>query len=1354
MKRNRLIGVLTALFIVGSSLSAIAEKVPTSYLKRKNNGIPNKGIAEGCLPASASTELNINNVRCRINSGGDMWWDLADVSEYEIPQGSRKTSMFAGALWIGGTDVNGQLKLAAQRYRQVGYDYWTGPLTTDGTAAISSETCVTWDKLHVVYRKDVDDFLAWRAAPGDFPDYSIPRSITDYPAHGDESMKQSFYLAPFYDVDEDGVYDYTVGDYPYYDLDNDLCHKDVPTKETELGLVKGGLLADQVLKGDQTIWWVFNDRGNVHTETGGASIGLEIRAQAFAFATNDEVNNMTFYSFEIINRSTYRLQETYMSLWTDPDLGYAKDDYVGCDVLRGLGYCYNGTSVDGTGAYDHYGDQPPAVGIDFFQGPYMDKDGLDNPKYTTYVDPITLDTVTTIVCDESVNGVNFGNDIVDDERYGMRRFVYHNNSGTVAEYMTDPDIAVEYYNFLRGFWKDNTRMLYGGNAHVSSGAYGPECDFMFPDLTDPCDWGTGGIPPNGPKKWTEETAGNQEYDRRFMQSAGPFTLEPGAVNYITVGLPWARATTGGAFASVELLRKVDDKCQRLFDNCFKVVDGPDAPDLVMQELDKELILYISNKMTSNNFNELYQEHDPAIVSPDSVPAAERYDSLYRFEGYQIYQVKDETVTASEVHDADLARIVAQCDVKNGVSRLINFYYNEDLGALVPQEEVNGGDEGIVHSFRIVEDQFATGDRRLVNNKKYYFIVVAYGYNEYEKYSQDPANQIEGIISLYGQQKPYLAGRKNIKVYTGIPHIPSPEAMGTVANAEYGDGPKITRLEGQGNGGLIIDLTQESINEIVEQGFMFNPTYTNGNGPISVKVIDPLSVKNAQYILRFDPLSKIDSANWVLEEYDLSGNLVQKYNSDKNIAFTNEQIFVDLGISVTISQCGLPADNVHATNGFLNGSLVYADSSHRWLSGIPDIDGNTPYNWIRSGTVKTEGDPTFDDYNSASWIDASQYYEKILGGTVAPYRLCATASIGTNAIYNNPVGPAWSNSSYILMNKMSNLASVKLVFTPDKSKWTRCPVLEAGNDVTLTEGGASQMGLRKHASVDKDGQSGTAEATYDGHATGMGWFPGYAINMETGERLNVMFAENSWLAGENGADMILNPTSNYEALYQYLWGGMHFVYVMGHNGDTPNDCPIYDEGSWLYTKILSGTQTDYRYVFEDAMWVTIPMLAPGEVWLQNEAVITLNVTKPYKKDYSTVGSTTPENDNFPMYGFNTADIATVKGDLVTAKSALDLINVVPNPYYAFSGYETNQLDNRVKFTNLPDKCTISIYTIDGTLIRRYTKDDPTTYIDWDLKNSAGIPISGGLYLIHVNAPGIGERTIKWFGSLRPIDLNSF
>lgn len=80
---------------------------------------------------------------------------------------------------------------------------------------------------------------------------------------------------------------------------------------------------------------------------------------------------------------------------------------------------------------------------------------------------------------------------------------------------------------------------------------------------------------------------------------------------------------------------------------------------------------------------------------------------------------------------------------------------------------------------------------------------------------------------------------------------------------------------------------------------------------------------------------------------------------------------------------------------------------------------------------------------------------------------------------------------------------------------------------------------------------------------------------------------------------------------------------------------------------------------------------------------------------------------------------------------------------------------MRITNLPEKCTVSIYSTNGQLIRRYTKDDPEiTFVDWDLKIIFGIPIAGGLYIIHVNAPGIGEKVVKWFGALRPIDLNAF
>ena len=54
-----------------------------------------------------------------------------------------------------------------------------------------------------------------------------------------------------------------------------------------------------------------------------------------------------------------------------------------------------------------------------------------------------------------------------------------------------------------------------------------------------------------------------------------------------------------------------------------------------------------------------------------------------------------------------------------------------------------------------------------------------------------------------------------------------------------------------------------------------------------------------------------------------------------------------------------------------------------------------------------------------------------------------------------------------------------------------------------------------------------------------------------------------------------------------------------------------------------------------------------------------------------------------------------------------------------------------------------------------KDDPSiTSVDWGLKNEYNIPISSGLYIIHVDVPGVGQRVLKWLGVMRPIDLDTY
>jgi hypothetical protein len=1542
--------------------SAYAERVPERYIQKNTQEL--KQSAALCSPGAGFEIMSVNNVRARINTGGDMWQNFATaIAQYYIPANTNKTSLYAGALWIAGVDKYGQLKLAAQRFRQEGVDFFPGPITIDKTASTDNITCAKWDKMFHVTKAEVMEYRSYVNSENpaeEFPGYTTPASIREWPAHPDDP-NMAYYLAPFYDADGDGEYNASGSDgkdYPYYDFENDLCPlnyvdvkgwKPAPTMGSADSLASeggsavnshkteiGGILSDQVIKGDETYWWVFNDKGNAHSESKGQPIGLEIRAQAFAFATNDEVNNMTFYSYEIINRSTFTLTNTYFSPWTDADLGYAKDDYVGCDVERGMGYCYNGKDIDGSGQVEAYGEHPPAIGVDFFQGPYLDPDNSDNPAYKTAPkkgpsfqgnceivsyngQEITMsygwnvatnayDSVNDkkfIVRAEAINGVNFGNGIVDDERFGMRRFVYYNNTTDPVNGEPSRNNPSDYYNYLRGIWKNGQRMHYDGKAATSN--TGPETDFMFPGLSDPCNWGTNGETNYPFKDWTDKSAENTPDDRRFMQSAGPFTLLPGAVNYITFGVPWARDMSGDALASVAKLQQADDKCQALFDNCFKVLDGPEAPDMYFVELDKQIIIHLRNDApSSNNKDEGYKEKDQTII---------KGDSLYRFEGYQIFQLANANVGPEDLMDLSKARQIVQFDIENGVGRLVNFEADAVSGYDMPVLRVEGADKGISHTFEVTTDAFATGDRALVNNKQYYFMAIAYAYNNYQKF--DPYNSAEG-----GQRFPYLSGRHaaggvNLQAKVAIPHK---TIKGQVTRSKYGDIPPITRIEGKGNGGAWLELSNETRKEILskkplpfdtvlekhtvlfgdtEYPIAYKATYKANAGPVLVKVIDPLRVEAKDYILRFKPATckeaynpmtrkgsdntfayYISEAEWELLEIqktkqgidtilcpsdNISVSIKKSSDTLAQQILTNkyEQLFPNLGISITINQTFQPGDYWlrNSGNGYLGYEAIFADSSKIWLGGIPDEDIPTsPLNWIRSGSYYTTlnedgGYDLFQDHNAhdkserqlAAW-DPQQNYEKIFGGTWSPYLLASAR--GMNAYrengalddpfdYESLYGPVCGGAvNFTYDNFMTSIGSVDVVLTPDKSLWTRSMVIEMGNYSLRNEGQGHTFCLRKAPSLDKNGKSANPNAGASNNpddanyisATGMSWFPGYAINIDTGERLNIIFGENSSFTANNGRDMRFNPTNLiFDANGNYYMGGQHYVYIMGHKmiyhtskgSDDPQNAvemPAYDACAKylsLYKKPKTLPQAggdptkDYvlgknahYYIMSSCMYVGMPVPALGyenmfDYWMTGDEkykidttntafTLKIRVGKPYAR-YASENLANPQalvggkkggepipvdpqynplNHDWPMYSFSTKGMEAYI-DQAKIISDVDLISVTPNPYYAYAGYERNALDNRVRFANLPESYTISIYNIGGILIRQWAHMDNSANsdysngqsthlgntLDWDLKNFAGVPISGGTYLIHIKTPH-GDKVIKWFGVIRTVDLTTY
>jgi hypothetical protein len=1338
--------IMVALFALGT-WSASAH-IP-DYI-RKQSKMVNKAKYRGvCSNSTSQIDQSINNVRARLLGGGDCWWDFSD-GRYIVPKvdpssGQREvSSIFAGSVWIGGVDPAGNLKIAAQDYRNDGRnDFWPGPLTELGVT--DEFTCDNWDRHFRVIGDEIREHLR-NIANGNLSPDAIPRGVKGWPGRGNPYFVDVWgfdlpfttqALAGFYDADDNGNYDPLKGDYPSIEI--------------------RGCPLDRYP--DEMIFWIYNDEGSgqVHARTQGSPIQMEVQVQAFGYTTNDELNDMTFQRYKLINRATERIDSCFFSMWIDPDLGCHLDDYIGCDIEKNLMYVYNQDNQDGDpgcacGDVATYCDNIPILGVDYFRGP--------------------LDT--------------FG------EELGMNSFMYYNNGGigTPPQGTADPGAPNEYYNYITGTWRDGTPLTIGGSGYAPQDPNAVTTRYALPDA------------PNSATGWSMCTAGLPFGDRRTLQASGPFTLKPGAVNELIIGIPWVPDISYPC-PDLEGLFRADKLAQGLFDNCFELLDGPDAPSVSWLEMNQEVIAILSNDSLSNNYAEGYTQQD--FLAPDSLknnpdPAiAATVD--YKFEGYRIYQLVSPNVSAADYEDTEKARIVAEVDLKNGIQKIYNWIEDRDPNTndvlYYPELQVEGVDSGIKRTFSVKDDKFASGnDKRLINHKKYYFSVIAYAYNNFETF--DPLAR-----PVVGQQRPYLVGRRNIQIYTVIPRPIVDQSL----QSAYGDGVEITRIQGQGVGNNFVDLKPESRDAALEPGFNGELTYRAGRGPISVTIFNPFEIKDGDYELNFVDSDNTDDtidddAHWELTEV-ATGNTIA---SERTIAEINEQLIVDYGFSITIFQTGetgnytphLEAPNLFPVtpgeaNGGIGAEIEYADQDAQWLLGFPDQDfGIFHY-------VKTRA---FEDDER---LDPNQGLSTLGDGWFVPYALAdwrinntermispawTGKSIG-NFVNQSVVGSATSLTSPTgRFRKLNDLRNVDIVLTNDKSKWSRCVVVESASgywtaseyqpkDSTLsTEGDGNKVremfDVRYGLSVGKDDNDGDGLPDPDGAVDqngdplrGMGWFPGYAIDVETGERLNIFFGENSCYKSSlnsrfTGRDMLWNPTdqilrgNQYSDYFDLVLGGQHWVYVM----NTP-----YDSCEALRLRLTpeyhSNSITAKVSELRNVSWAGMVQLANGfemlplrDGLIPNDAVIKLRVDNPYQTTYD---AATDDNTAHPKYLLRIEGRESLALEGIQIDNALDSVKVVPNPYYGFSQYETSQFTNTVKITNLPGQCVVTIYSLDGKFIRQYQRNEVyapyqqiTPALEWDLKNNKGIPVASGVYLINVQAPGMGERTIKWFGIARQFD----
>ncbi len=273
--------------------------------------------------------LDLNNVRAVLMDNGYFFNHCSiQVGGYEIPKGSGNQAIYTSSFWFGAKDVNNQLKVCAPSYcsSNSNSDLWAGPLDVNtGNAIVPNPFSQTY---WTVNSWDISSHIANSQSNG----YVMPASIANWPAHGDITVGADYYLAPFVDENNNGIYDPQNGDYP--------C-----------------------IKGDKATYMIMNDAFGTHG-SGGEIMNIELHFMFYQYLTNSFLNNSTFIDLKVINRGTQTLNDFNVSYFVDGDLGNYSDDYVGSDSTKNLMYTYNGDNSDeGANGDPGYGSIPPAIGV-------------------------------------------------------------------------------------------------------------------------------------------------------------------------------------------------------------------------------------------------------------------------------------------------------------------------------------------------------------------------------------------------------------------------------------------------------------------------------------------------------------------------------------------------------------------------------------------------------------------------------------------------------------------------------------------------------------------------------------------------------------------------------------------------------------------------------------------------------------------------------------------------------------------------------------------------------------------------------------------------------------------------------
>jgi hypothetical protein len=337
------------------------------------------------------------------------------------------------------------------------------------------------------------------------------------------------------------------------------------------------------------------------------------------------------------------------------------------------------------------------------------------------------------------------------------------------------------------------------------------------------------------------------------------------------------------------------------------------------------------------------------------------------------------------------------------------------------------------------------------------------------------------------------------------------------------------------------------------------------------------------------------------------------------------------------------------------------------------------------------------------------------------------------------------------------------------------ILDGAVYKVLFESKADSLNFPKYRTTSYDvikefqGVIDTVARNIDSSAIGAGRmsppFDGLTVSILNDTSITVIDTMTGWWVGASKLAMIVSPEISSRGIQ---WPANYVINFYDTPQDTCfiNSAPYYSKFPvnfkvWnitedRYSKIAIRDNDTSRSLTPGDVIQILEFISPSQTLGTSRVAWNISYDFPFDPNASL---DPPKNgDKFVITTrkpLKTGDYFTfstkpVNVDNSLAKNDLSKIGVVPNPYLGAASWERRNLNStgrgerKIDFINLPAFCTIRIYTSTGALIKTLVKESSFSdgSLSWNLVTEDGMDAAYGLYIFHVEAPGIGEHVGKF------------